>query len=236
MKRSQQIGLWIVILAMTILTGACSSRQDNSTYHYIQKIYQEAHQAQDSANYSKALELYKECVAECSSDKYENDDSIKLMLPTSMVQLMNVYQSASMTQECIAYLDSLRKEVNWKDNPHRNRVLTETFKRDVYVLLAYATSRTDAEKEAALIMDTAMATPQAYPTPERKLRDYTYAAAVYYCPPISRQGAEVWQNGTGRSKAMPTEGYGTMASCHHGETIPKQGRARKVDLHVPRGI
>ena len=183
MKRNLLYGTWIVILAMTILVGACNSHQDNSTYYYIKNMYQEAHQAQDSANYSKAMELYKECVAECSSEKYEKDDSIKLLLSTSMVQLMNVYQSASMTQECIEYLDSLRREVKMKDNPHRNRVLTETFKRDVYVLLGYAMSRTDAEKEAALIMDTAMAMPMAYPTPERKLRDYTYAAAVYYCAP-----------------------------------------------------
>ena len=189
MKRNQLYVTWIVILTMTILVGACNAHQDNSTYYYLKNIYLEAKQAQDSANYSKAMELYKECVAECSSEKYEKDDSIKLLLPTSMVQLMNVYQSASMPQECIDYLDSLRREVKMKDNPHRNRVLTETFKRDVYVLLGYAMSRTDAEKEAALIMDTAMAMPMAYPTPERKLRDYTYAAAVYYCVPLCQDKA-----------------------------------------------
>lgn len=147
MKRNQLYVTWIVILTMTILVGACNSHQDNSTYYYLKNIYLEAKQAQDSANYSKAMELYKECVAECSSEKYEKDDSIKLLLPTSMVQLMNVYQSASMPQECIDYLDSLRREVKMKDNPHRNRVLTETFKRDVYVLLGYAMSRTDAERK-----------------------------------------------------------------------------------------
>lgn len=190
MKNCKLSGLWLIIMVMSILTGACSSRQENNgAYQYIQKIYLEAHQAQDSANYPKAMELYKECIAECSSDKYEKDDSIKLMLPNSMVQLMNVYQSASMPHECITYFDSLRAETKQKGNQHRNNILTQTFKRDVYVLLSYAMSRTDAEKEAAIIMDTAMAMPLAYPTPERKLRDYTYAAAVYYCAPLSQEKA-----------------------------------------------
>lgn len=179
----------MVIMTILILVGACSTRQDNHTYYYIKDIYQRAHQAQDSAMYPKAINLYKECIKLCSSDKYEHDDSIKLLLPDAMVQLMNVYQSSSMTNECIAYLDSLRTETKQQKNPHHNHILAQTFKRDVYVLLSYATSRTDAEIEATLIMDTAMAMPLAYPTPERKLRDYTYAAAVYYCTPESQDKA-----------------------------------------------
>lgn len=188
-KNYKQKSLWIVITSILLLVGACGSRQDNSTYIYILKMYQDAHKAQMRAKYPKAMELYKECIAECSSDKYEHNDSIKMLLPDAMVQLMNVYQSTSKTEECIAYFDSLRIETKRKDNAHRNQVLAKIFKRDVYVLLAYSMSRTDAEREATLIMDTAMALPLAYPTPERKLRDYTYAAAVYYCMPQSQDKA-----------------------------------------------
>lgn len=183
MKRKKSIIVSMVISTIVILMGACSSHQDNTAYNHILRIYQKAHQAQDSAIYNKAMALYKECVYECSSDKYENDDSIKLMLPKSMGQLLNVYQSASMPNECIAYFDSLRTEVDRKQSMHHNNVLTQNFKRDVYVFLAYAMSRTDAEKEAAKMMDTALAMPLSYPTPERKFRDYTYAAGVYYCVP-----------------------------------------------------
>ena len=188
LKRYKGKCIWIVCMTILILVGACSTRQDNHTY-YIQGLYQRAHQAQDSAIYPKAITLYKECIKLCSSDKYEHDDSIKKLLPNAMVQLMNVYQSSSMTKECIAYLDSLRTETKLKKNPHHNHILAQTYKRDVYVLLSYAMSRTDAEKEATLIMDSAMAMPLAYPTPERKLGDYTYAAAVYYCTPESQDKA-----------------------------------------------
>ena len=192
LKSHKPKSVWAVAMAIILLAGACGSRQDNSTYHYILRMYQEAHHAQDLAQYPKAIGLYKECIAECSSDKYEHNDSVRLLLPDAMVQIMNVYQSASMTGECIAYFDSLRAETRLKGNPHRNSILTGTYKRDIYVLLAYAMSRTDAEKEAVRIMDTAMAIKPAYPTPERNLRDYTYAAAVYYCTPQSQDKALKW--------------------------------------------
>lgn len=187
MKKKKSIIIGMVISIIVILMGACSSRQDNTAYNHILRIYQRAHHAQDSAIYNKATTLYKECIYECSSDKYENDDSIKLLLPKAMVQLLNVYQSASMPNECIAYFDSLRTEVDKKQTMHHNKVLTQYFKRDVYVLLAYATSRTDAEVEAAHIMDTALTMPLSYPTPERKFRDYTYAAGIYYCVPSQQE-------------------------------------------------
>lgn len=168
---------------MVTLLEACSSQKGSNAYQKISGIYQQARQAQDSAIYNKAMALYKECIYECSSDKYENDDSVKLLLPKSLIQLVNVYQSASMPHECISYLDSMRSEVDKKQAIHHNIVLTKTFKRDVYVLLSYAMSRTDAEKEAAQLMDTALTMPLNYPTPERKFRHYAYAAGVYYCVP-----------------------------------------------------
>lgn len=173
--------LYLVMVSIVTLLEACSFQQGSNAYLKIQSTYQKAQQAQDSAIYNKAMALYKECIYECSSDKYEDDDSVKLLLPKSMVQLVNVYQSASMPHECITYLDSLRTEVDKKQAIHHNNVLVQTFKRDVYVLLAYAMSRTNAEKEAALLMDTALTFPLSYPTPERKFSHYAYAAGVYYC-------------------------------------------------------
>ena len=135
--------------------------------------------AQDSAYYPQAIALYKQCIAKCSSVQYEKNDSVKLLIPKAMVQLVNVYQSASMHQECIQCFDSLRSIVDKKNN----RILTQNFKRDIYILLAYSKSRTNAEEEAAHIMDSALAMPLSYPSHERKFRSYAYAAGVYYCVP-----------------------------------------------------
>ena len=177
---------WLGMLLATvscILMGACHSHQDDAAFQKVKKIYNQAHEAQYSANYGQAMALYKRCVAECSSGKNEQDDSIKALLPKTLVQLLNVYQSASMPNECIEYFDSLKTEVSQKPITLRNAILNKYYKRDIYVLLAYAMSRTDAEKEAVNLMDIALQMPLNDPTPERKFRDYAYATGVYYCVP-----------------------------------------------------
>lgn len=68
--------------------------------------------------------------------------------------------------------------------PHQqSKVLRQYFKRDVYVLLAYAMSRTDAEQQAVQVMNQALQMPLSYPIPERRFRDYAYATGVYFCVP-----------------------------------------------------
>lgn len=168
-----------IAMCLVILTGGCSSRQDNPAYAQLSALYQKAYQAQDSALYPQAIALYKQCIAECSAAQYNKNDSVKLLVPKAMVQLVNTYQSASMPQECIQCFDSLRSVANKQPLS----VLSRNFKRDIHVLLAYSMSRTDAEAEAARIMDTALAMPLSYPSPERKFRTYAYAAGVYYCVP-----------------------------------------------------
>lgn len=142
--------------------------------------------AQDEAHADTAMNLYKQCVAECANDQNLDDDSIAMLLPKAMVQIVNIYQSQSKPNECIAYFDSLRYEVDHPIYKRHNATLTQNFKRDVYVLLSYSLSRTDAEVQAAALMDTALNIPIAYPTPERKFRQFAYAAAVYYCVPTEQ--------------------------------------------------
>lgn len=181
------LGLWVTTIILAILMVSCHSRQDNTAYQQLSETYQQAHLAQDSALYPQALALYKKCVKESASDKYEKDDSIKLLLPRALVQIVNTYQSIGKPDECIAYLGNLRAMADSKQASHS--ILNKTFKRDIYVILSYAMSRTDAEKEAASIMDVALTMPLSYPTPERKFRDYSYAAGVYYCVPTYRNKA-----------------------------------------------
>ena len=177
-------GLALICIS-TILLGACA-KQDNPAYLKIKNIFHQAQMAQDEAYADTAMDLYKECVNLCASDQNLEDDSIALLLPKALVQIVNIYQSQSKTKECIAYFDSLKKEVDHPIYKRHNATLTQNFKRDVYILLSYSLSRTDAEVKAAELMDTALTLPIAYPTPERKLRQFAYAAAVYYCVPADQ--------------------------------------------------
>lgn len=191
MNRNKWITRWfcITMMSMILWMGACTTHPDDTAYMNCLHTYQEAHLAQDSAMYPKAIAIYKQCINECSSDKYDNNDSVKVLLSKTLVQLVNAYQSASMPNECTEYFDSLRTEISEQQNEHQNSALSQDLKRDVYVLLSYAMSRTDREEEAARIMDSALEFPLSYPTPERKFSHYAYAAAVYYCVPEDKEKA-----------------------------------------------
>lgn len=243
MKRNNLLALWLVMVMIAVFVGGCTSRQDNAAFRLVAEKYNNAHEAQDSANYTRAMALYKACIATGASERYATDDSVKLLLPKAMVQLVNVYQSAGKPDACIAYFDSLRTEVSKHQPSRQHLVLAQEFRRDIYVLLAYSLSRTDAEKEATLVMDSALSMPLAYPSAERKFRDYAYAAAVYYCVPTcqdktlkygrlaldeiklcqEKSGAQ-WlvalmaklyqgQGEVGKAIAMCREGYELAATC-----------------------
>lgn len=163
------------------LLFSCSP-QRSTGFLQLQGIFEQANEAHRDGKSAEAMNGFKQCVNLCSKAQYEQDDSVKLLLPKAMGQLLNEFQAQSNPEGCVAYFDSLRQEVDAQPTEY-NKVLCQYFKRDVYVLLAYALSRTDAEQQGVQLMDQALAMPLSYPTPERKFRDYAYATGVYFCLP-----------------------------------------------------
>ena len=182
---------WLVLILLIFLPFSCSQK-GQERYAFLLEKYNTAHDAQMQGNMEDAANGYRECVEQCSHEQYLHDDSVKLLLPRAMGQLMNVYQSQGDLNGCVAYFDSLKREVDAEPTKY-NKVLCRQFKRDVYVFLAYSLSRTDDEERAVLTMDEAMKMPLSYPTPERLFRDDAYAAGVYYC--VSSTQAKVFEYG-----------------------------------------
>lgn len=173
--------LSIVCLVMMGLVSACSSHED-PIYLEIKDCYKKAHQLQVAGQYSSAISLYKKCIAEGTANSKGENDSVRQIVPKAMVQLVNAYQSFGKPKECVAIFDSLRYEA--EHAPHAgSKILATYFKRDVFVLHAYALSRTEAVNQAAREMDEALKIKMMEPTHERLFRDYAYAAGVYYCVP-----------------------------------------------------
>ena len=176
---------WVMLLIFfamsTFLVSSCSSGP-TSDYKTLKEEYDAARETQQGGDFHRSLEGYKHCVSQCSQEQYQEDDSLKLLLPRAMGQLLNIFQSQSDQMGCVEYFDSLKREVDEKPTGY-NKVLVTSFKRDVYVLLSYALSRTEDVNRAASVMDQALEMPLNYPTPERQFRDYAYASAVYYCVP-----------------------------------------------------
>lgn len=178
-KSSFEYVTFFVLFALGMLAG-CSS-PIGGAYEQLKSVFAEGVLAQKSGDYDKAISRYKVCIYSCSSDQRLCNDSVKLLLPRTMDNLLNSYLSKSMAVESLAFFDSLRLEMD--GNRFRNREFSKTFKRDVCVMLAYAMSETGAEKEAAKMMDMAMQMPLQYSTHERKLRHYMYASLVYNSVP-----------------------------------------------------
>lgn len=183
-KYLKQIKGLLMLVLSTFLLLSCSQKGQEG-YSTLLKQYNSAHDAQMQGDMESAANGYRECVEQCAQEQYLSDDSVKLLLPRAMGQLMNVYQSQGDLGGCVEYFDSLRQEVDAQPTIY-NKVLCRQFKRDVYVFLAYSLSRTDEEQRAVHTMDEALKMPLSYPTPERLFRDYAYAAGVYYCVPATQ--------------------------------------------------
>lgn len=136
--------------------------------------YREAAKAQSDGNYDKARSMYDKILHTHTSDPTVNDSLLPVASRT-ITQIMNTYQSQGKPEECIDYLKQLQQS--------KSIITGDLCRRDISVILAYAMSRTEAEKEAAEEMDRALRMPLHAPTPERLFRDYAYATAVYYCVP-----------------------------------------------------
>lgn len=194
LRTIKRLSLIVGIMLVVGVLAACTSHPNNPAYSQIKKCFDEAVAAQKTDAYHDAIRKYKHCIDECSAGRYADNDSVKLLLPKAMVQLMNTYQSLGQLNDCISYFDSLRTVVSQSAAPHQgltkgdrmphhSNVLTTLFKRDVYILLAYSLSRTEAVDSAARLMDVALQMPLSYPSNERSFRDYAYATGVYYCVP-----------------------------------------------------
>lgn len=165
---------------MMLLVAACGGShvgEDEVAYRQARDLFDQAHELYHQGDYQKAIAGYNRCIAFCKNNNFERDDSIIEVLPNAMVQLMNAYQADGTPAACIQAFERLGKA-------SRSNSVLHLYARDIQVLLAYSLSRTDdREEEAVAVMDKALKMPLYNPTPEKKFRDYAYAAAVYFCVP-----------------------------------------------------
>lgn len=101
----------------------------------------------------------------------------------ALLQLMNTYQSAGLSDECADTLTTLCQRPT--------SLMQRYLRSDSYSLLGYALSRTERMDEAEQWTDSALAVSQYQPTPQRVFRKYAYAAAVFLQPEPAGGGHRV---------------------------------------------
>lgn len=180
------IGKLLPLLLLALLACSPGANEYSAQLKQAKAMYQQAQEQYRKGDFASAQLGYKKCINFCKQDAYLEDDSIMEMLPVAMVQLMNAYQAAGQTEECILAFEKMRLEACGKPSKQGKMQGVEALRlyaRDIQVLYAYSLSRTDREEEAARAMDKALRQPLHNSTPDKLFRDDAYAAAVYYCVP-----------------------------------------------------
>lgn len=174
-------------VAACCIIVACGNRvsSDNPTLVEVKKMYNQAAEAQSSGHYDRAVQLYDRLLHYHTADTTACD-SLLPIVSKAITQVMNTMQSQGKPDECVAYLRKIEKA----DDIFLGRMC----RRDIMVTLAYALSRTEDVGGAAEIMDMAMKMPPVNPTHERLFRDYSYAAAVYFCLPERKSDVNKYGN------------------------------------------
>lgn len=228
MKHTLLLTFYILIASVVLI--ACSGKPNGNTeaasqlYAYAVKSLHNGQQNEAEVSLKKCIDLSK------TQQAQSLPDTVQLLFPQAMVQLLNTYQSEGNPELCVAYFDSLRCFVDAPQN--KNTLLAHHFRRDVYVVLSYALSRTEETLKAAQMMDEALKQPLYSATPDRLFRDYAYAAAVYFCESSYHDKIEVYglKAMAEADKSQNKGGAGWVASML-GSWYSRSGQMRKaVDM------
>lgn len=179
MKHSLLLTFYLIVVSIVLI--ACKGKQFQST-DPVSQLYAYAVNSLHNGQQNEAEVSLKKCINQSKTTQAHSlPDTVQMIFPQAMVQLLNTYQSEGSPELCVAYFDSLRSFVDAPQN--KNTLLVRHFRRDVYIVSAYALSRTEQTLQAAQLMDKALKLPLYRATPDRLFRDNAYAAAVYFCEP-----------------------------------------------------
>lgn len=172
------VALFLALLSVCSCGGchkgdALTTSQRNAV-DSCRSIANKAREAAAGGDHARAIALYERCVSYNGRDSEVNDSLVETV-SNALVQTMNLYQVDGQPDTCVARLRRLAKV--------RTPLLGQMCRRDLAVVTAYAMSRTESEREAAVLMDKALRIKPYHPSPNRLFRDYAYAAATYFCLP-----------------------------------------------------
>jgi tetratricopeptide (TPR) repeat protein len=179
---NRHVSLHVSVLFILIVLSSCrgnTARQMAKGYES-QKVeqckatFEDARKLQHEGDLAQAIRGFANCLKYASTDK-STVDSLYPVLSNALLQLMNSYQAAGKVEECTAYFDKI-----YQCPPP---MISKYCLRDLRSVYAYALYRNDKMPEAEDMIEKAIATHYYIKTHENLFRDYSYAAAIYYCLP-----------------------------------------------------
>ncbi|MGL4852245.1 MAG: tetratricopeptide repeat protein [Phocaeicola sp.] len=164
-------------------TSEHTSQHTDTLVTYAQKQLQQARSLQQQAKYAESIEKYQHCI-QIDTPHESLRDALQPLVIESLLQLLNSHQSQGTPDSCVAYLTALSQAPTSLIQSH--------CQRDLYALLGYALSRTEAMDLAEQTTLQALSLPLVHSTPQRLFRDYAYAAAVFFSNPNQQEQVIQW--------------------------------------------
>ncbi|MBR5296575.1 MAG: hypothetical protein IKU29_01740 [Parabacteroides sp.] len=184
--------VYICIFGLFVLFASCSSSEpkeqavvgySSDKVERYDNLFKQARLAQKEKQFDQAIDLYIECLS--VSEEVKDSSEIKALLPLvtdAMLQLMNSYQAKGEPEICADWFKQQMLEKNALQFVKNNCL------RDLYVVAAYAISRTEDMRSAEQLIAKALKLPLLYPTSQRLFRDNAFAAAIYFSNPTKQEG------------------------------------------------
>ena len=174
---------FLTIFCCFVILVACKEvRKSNGNNMYesekveqCRAAYANARKLQKDEKYDQAIKAFKACLLYQSGNKTTCDSLVPTVVNT-ILQLMNSYQACGRMSECVEYYHDLYTHPT-------TPMIRKYCMRDVSSVYAYALYRNDNMDEAERMMQKTLTMPYDTPMHERLFRDYSYAAALYYCDP-----------------------------------------------------
>lgn len=173
---------WRLLFLLGLALAGCGNRQATEPQEAeageallrLEELFQRGRSHQSKGEYKEAIAAYEDCIALEVPDREADGRTINL-LSNALTQLMNSHQSNGTPEQCADYF---LRQID--SSSHFVRRYCE---RDLHVVAAYALSRTERMEQAEELMQGAFMRSLIEPTPERRFRDYAYAAAIFYPNP-----------------------------------------------------
>ena len=180
-----------VLFLLSVITGCEERRSGEIPANLVEtgiaqdcrQLFKEARECQREQRYAEAIAIYNRC-AMFTSDVDKECWQLQPIVLDALLQLMNSYQSLGHPDSCVTHLQRIIR----RPTP----LLARYCQRDLYSLLGYALSRTEAMEEAEESMRKALSLPLFQPSHERLYRDYAYAAAIYFSNPAYQEEVVQW--------------------------------------------
>lgn len=161
---------FICLCILVTALGCKPSSKDNPNGHYDTFLFDSIYDIHKNEHPDSLTAVFKGCVGKeyprKEYDKYQG------LVSECILQVFNSYQNSGQNEDGVEWLMGIQQSPSG--------LVKERCMRDLYIISSYALSRIDSGKQAEEMMIKALAMPTDEEDHRNRMRDYAFAASVFY--------------------------------------------------------